>query len=74
MRKADDGTNLDVGAGEGFARRRDTVGLDACRRDVVFFCNLEPSVYLGVGHGRVEEGVVDVFGDLAEGNGDGCHC
>lgn len=75
MRKADDGTDQHVAAGQFLLRLGDGVGFDAGCGDVVASCDLEAGLDVGVGHGGVEEGVVDHFGDLGEGYCDSVrHC
>lgn len=71
MREADDGADADGGAGQLAHGEGDVVGLDAGGGDVVVFGDGEAVENVGVGHGGVEEGVVDCFGELGEGYGDG---
>lgn len=94
VREADDGTDADGGGrgrggrggvggrgrGEDLSGQRDAVGFDAGGRDVVGEGEVEAMGDVGVGHGWVEEGVVDHFGEEGEGDADagggcrGCHC
>ena len=51
-------------------RERDRVGLDAGGGDVVFEGYFEAFDEVGVGHGGVEEGVVDHLREACEGDAD----
>jgi hypothetical protein len=62
--KADHGADLDARAVELFLGHRDVVGLDAGGGDAVFSGEAEALEDVVVGHGGVEVGVVDHFGEL----------
>lgn len=69
--EADDGADADGGGGgEELPGEWDAVGFYAGGRDVVGLGEVEALGDVGVGHGGVEEGVVDHFGDLREGDAD----
>lgn len=76
MWEADDGADLDGRAGEFFFGEWDQVWLYASCGDVIVAGDFEALDNVGVGHGWVEEGVVDHLGELGEGYfyGVGRHC
>ena len=70
MRKPNYRADLHIGAAEDALGVLDRVGFYASRGDVVGAGKFEPGLYLGIRHGGVQEGVIDHFGELGEGNGD----
>ena len=70
-READDGADLDVRAGQSLQRLWDAVWLDARSGDVVVAGDLKTRQDFIVCHGGMQQGVIDLLGDVREGHLDG---